>query len=157
MQPRRRAAIEAEMAALARAGLQEGRTGIAIDMLVNQNWRETGAEVAFDTAVADAIARIQAEKSYWERLWSGWSADAAEQMAGQVAAYAFADPALTAKLDELANAIAQDLVVELEAYAAQSASSALLCLQSYVGEHYSSTLFDAFQRQINRGLRRNWT
>lgn len=144
------AAIEAEMTMLARNGLQAGRMGIALGALVDRNWRETGADVTFDTAVDNAVARIHAEKGYWERLWSGWSAEAAEEMAGQVAAYAFADPALTAKLDELSNAIAQDLVVELEAYAAQSASSALLCLQSYVGEHYSATLFEAFQDQVSR-------
>jgi hypothetical protein len=144
------ATIEAEMAALTRAGLQEGRTGIALETVVAQNWGELEADAAFDAAVDRAIARIQAEESYWARLWSGWSADAAETMAHQVAAYAFADPALTATLNALADAIAQDLVSELQAYAAQSASSALLCLQSYVGERYASALFTAFQQQIQQ-------
>ncbi|MCC6454587.1 MAG: hypothetical protein IT328_06570 [Caldilineaceae bacterium] len=146
------AAVQAEMTALAHSVLVEGSSGLEIDALVATTWRDSGADATFDTAVDAGIARIQAERGYWERLWSGWSAEKAEEFAGQVATYAFEDAALQAKLEELSTAIAAGLVVELESAAARSASSALLCLQSYVGENYSTTLFSAFQQSVSQGV-----
>ncbi len=69
-----------------------------------------------------------------------------------MATYAFADSALQAKLDELSTSIANSLVIELQSAAAGSASSALLCLQSYVGDKYSTTLFTAFQTTVSQEL-----
>ena len=144
------AAVQAEMTALAQGVLVEGSSGLDIDALVATTWRTFGADATFDAAVDGAIARIQAERGYWERFWSGWSADKAGEFASQVAVYAFEDAALKAKLDEMSTAIANSLVVELQSAAAQSASSALLCLQSYVGEQYSATLFTAFQASVTQ-------
>jgi hypothetical protein len=145
-------AMQDEMTALAHGVLVEGSSGLDINALVAQKWRETNADVTFNAAVDAGIARVQAEKGYWERFWSGWSADKAEELAGQVAAYAFEDASLKAKLDELSTAIAVSLVAELESAAARSASSALLCLQEYVGEQYSATLFTAFQQTVSQEL-----
>lgn len=145
-------AVQAEMAALAHSVLVEGSSGLDIDALVASTWRTLGADAAFDAAVDAGIARVQTERGYWERFWSGWSADKAEEFAGQVAIYAFEDAALKAKLDEISAAIANSLVLELEAAAARSASSALLCLQSYVGEQYSATLFSAFEARVSQEL-----
>lgn len=146
------AAVQAEMTALAQGVLVEGSSGLDIDALVATTWRTLGADATFDAAVDGAIARIQAERGYWERFWSGWSADKAGEFASQVAVYTFEDAALKAKLDEMSTAIANSLVIELQSAAAQSASSALLCLQSYVGEQYSATLFTAFQGSVTQGV-----
>ncbi len=143
-------AVQAEMTTLAQGVLVEGSSGLDIDALVATTWRTLGVDAVFDAAVDAGIARVQAERGYWERLWSGWSADKAADFADQVATYAFADPALTAKLDEMSTAIAHSLVVELESAAARSASSALLCLQDYVAEQYSATLFAAFQASVSQ-------
>ena len=144
------AAMQAEMTTLAHGVLVEGSSGLDIDALVTTTWRTLNADATFDAAVDAGIARVQAERGYWERLWSGWSADKAGEFASQVATYAFADAALKAKLDEMSTAIAASLVVELQSAAARSASSALLCLQDYVGEQYSSTLFAAFQASVTQ-------
>lgn len=144
------AAVQSEMAALAHSVLVEGSSGLDINALVETTWRTLGADATFDAAVDSGIARVQSERGFWERFWSGWSADKAEEFAGQVAAYAFEDAALEAKLDEVSTAIANSLVLELEAAAAASASSALLCLQTYVGEQYSATLFSAFQESVSQ-------
>lgn len=146
------AAVQSEMAELAHSVLVEGSSGLDIGALVATTWRTLGADATFDAAVEAGIARVQAERGYWERFWSGWSADKAEEFAGQVAAYAFEDAALKAKLDELSTAIANSLVLELQAAAARSASSALLCLQEYVGTQYSDTLFLAFQESVSQEL-----
>ncbi len=146
------AAVEAEMSALAHGILVEGSQGLDVTALVAHTWQEVDADAAFDGAVERGIARIEAERGYWERFWSGWSADKAEEFAGQVAAYAFEDAELQAKLDELATALAASLVAELQSASARSASSALLCLQNYVGEQYSTTLFAAFQQSVSQEL-----
>jgi hypothetical protein len=145
-------ALQAEMTTLAHSVLVEGSSGLKIDELVASTWRTAGADAVCDAAVNGGIARIQAERGYWERLWSGWSSNKAAEFANQVATYAFDDPALKAKLDEISTSIANSLVVELQSAAARSASSALLCLQSYVGEKYSATLFNAFQITVTQDV-----
>ena len=146
------AAVQSEMTSLAHGVLVEGSSGLQISSLVTTTWHSLGADVTFDAAVDAGITRVQAERGYWERFWSGWSADKAEEFAGQVATYAFEDAELQAKLDEISSAIAASLVLELESAAARSASSALLCLQSYVGEQYSATLFAAFEERVSQEL-----
>lgn len=146
------AAVEAEMSALAHAILVEESSALAIDSLVATIWRDTDADATFNAAVDAGIARVQAEEDYWGRLWSGWSAEKAEELASQVAIYAFEDAAFQAKLEEISTALAAGLVVELESAAARSASSALLCLQSYVGDQYSTTLFTAFEQSVSQEL-----
>lgn len=146
------AAVEAEMTQLAHSVLVEGSSGLDIETLVATTWRTLGADATFNAAVDGGISRIQAERDYWGRLWSGWSADKAEEFAGQVAIYAFEDPALQAKMEEISTAIAGSLVLELQSAAARSASSALLCLQDYVGENYSTTLFAAFQQTVSQEI-----
>src|SRR5690606_8010837 len=142
------ATIEAEITTIAHAILTEAESHLAIDALVARKWTEVGAGPVLDAAVDRAIAQVQAEESYWERFLSGWSPDKAQELAARVAEVAFADPALAAKLDELSTVLAAALVSEMETYAARSASSALLCLQSYVGGQYSETLYSAFAQNL---------
>ncbi len=146
------ATIEAEITTIAHAILTEAESHLAIDALVARKWTEVGAGPVLDAAVDRAIAQVQAEESYWERFLSGWSPDKAQELAARVAEVAFADPALAAKLDELSTVLAAALVSEMETYAARSASSALLCLQSYVGGQYSETLYSAFAQNLEAQL-----
>jgi hypothetical protein len=146
------AGVQAEIEAIAQAPLDEASAGLDVDGLVAHKWTELGVGIALDQAVDDAIAQVQQEKSYWDRFVTGWSAPQAEALASEVAAAAFDSPVFQAKLEELATALAAGLVAELEAEAARSASSALLCLQSFVGERYSETLFAAFQQQTSQGI-----
>ena len=146
------AAVQGEMTTIAQGLLTQASSGLDVNALVARQWQETNIGVTLDQAVDAAIVRLQAREGYWSRFWSGWSADKAEEFAAQAATEAFNDPALTAKLDELAAAIAASLVIEMETATAQSASSALLCLQDYVGEQYSATLFTAFQAEVSQEL-----
>lgn len=145
-------AIQQELAALVGEILLGGADGPDFDALVARAWKTGGADGVLDQAVDAAVVRVAQEEDYFQRLWSGWSSDKAAELASKVAAYAFADPAVTAKLDELATLLAQTLVAEMQANVARSASSALLCLQDYVGERYSTTLFAAFQAELSRDL-----
>ncbi|HXF64175.1 MAG TPA: hypothetical protein VNK95_21285 [Caldilineaceae bacterium] len=146
------AGVQAELEAIALAPLVEAGNGLEIDALVARKWAELGVGQALDQEVDAAIVHIQQETGYWERFVSGWSTAQAELLAGEVATAAFEGPVFQAKLEELATALAADLVAALEAHAARSASSALLCLQSYVGERYSATLFTAFEEKLNEEI-----
>jgi hypothetical protein len=146
------AAIQAEIETMALAPLIAGGSGLDVDTLVARHWSDLGAGAVFDQEVDAAIVRLQANTDYWTRFLSGWSSQHAEALANQVAADAFNSPVFQTKLDELATALAAGLVAEMDASAARSASSALLCLQSFVGERYSATLFDAFAQRIGQDL-----
>lgn len=145
-------AIQMELAALVSDLLLGEPNGPDFDALVARAWRELDVDATLDQAVDAAVVRVSLEEDYFQRLWSGWSGEKAAELAGKVAGYAFSDPAVTAKLDEMATYLAQTLVVELDTNVARSASSALLCLQDYVGERYSATLFTAFQAELSRDL-----
>lgn len=144
------AAVQAEMEAIALGLLTTASTGLDIDALVARQWNELNVGATLDQAVADAVLRVQQETDYWDRFVSGWSATQAEALAHQVASGAFAAPAFQSKIEELSAALAASLVAEMDAHAARSASSALLCLQSYVGERYSATLYTAFTQRIDQ-------
>ncbi|MEZ4716375.1 MAG: hypothetical protein R2851_09855 [Caldilineaceae bacterium] len=105
-----------------------------------------------DTVIAQevdaAVAALMVEEPYWKRFLSGWSASQAEELTNAVAARAFGSETMAAALDTLATGVAAELAQELEAAAAASASTSLLCLQEYVGEQYSATLFALFTEEI---------
>jgi hypothetical protein len=130
------------------------REGDNIDVaaIVQRKWTELGVSAVLDAEVEAAIARVRSESSYWERFLSGWSPEQAEALAARVSAYTFESPTLQGKLSELSDAIAAELAREVETMSALSASSALLCMQAYVGEHYSSTLFALFQSEIGQQI-----
>lgn len=146
------AAVQAEMEAIALGLLTTASSGLDIDALVARHWNELGAGAALDRAVDDAVLHIQQQTGYWDRFVSGWSATQAEALAHQVATEAFTSPAFQGKIEELSAALAASLVAEMDAHAAHSASSALLCLQSYVGERYSTTLYAAFAQRIDQDV-----
>ncbi|MCC6167161.1 MAG: hypothetical protein IT329_08050 [Caldilineaceae bacterium] len=145
-------AIQAEMEAIALGLLTTASSGLDVDALVARQWNELEVGATLDRAVDDAVLHIQQQTGYWDRLVSGWSATQAEALAHQVATDAFTSPAFQGKIEELSAALATGLVAEMEAHAARSASSALLCLQSYVGERYSATLYAAFAQRIDQDV-----
>lgn len=144
------AAVQAEMEAIALGLLTTASSGLDVDALVARQWDLLGVGATLDQAVDDAVLQAQQETDYWNRFLSGWSAAQAETLANQVATAAFTSPAFQTKIEELSAALAASLVAEMEAHAARSASSALLCLQSYVGERYSATLYTAFEQRIGQ-------
>ncbi len=145
-------AIQRELSSLIRASLLGEPDGPDYDALVAEVWETAGASAVFDQAVDDAVARVRTEEDYVQRLWSAWSSDKAAELARRVAEYAFEDPAVTAKLNEVSELLAQALISEMQANMARSASSALLCLQDYAGGRYSETLFMAFQTELSEYL-----
>ncbi len=122
----------------------------ALDLttLVERKWIELNVDAVIDQEVARAVAAVAADEGYFSRLWSGWSADRAEEFATRIADDAFGSPAFAARIDELSAAIAGEIAQDLEADFARAASAAFLCMKAYIGDQYSATLFSAFERQI---------
>lgn len=122
---------------------------INIDAIVMRQWVGLRVDDAIDREVQRAIDTVYSNEGYWSRLWSGWSADKAEQFATQVANDAFGSEGFHTTINELSTAIAQEIAREIEADFARAASAAFLCMKAYVGDKYSGTLFSAFENKVS--------
>ncbi len=137
---------EIQAAALAVEGGSTGR--LDIDAMVDRNWRDLDVDAVVDAEVARAVATLQQDESYWNRLLSGWSAAKAEEFAQRVALDAFTSDAFAARINELAAAIGGEIARQVNANLAGAASTAFLCLRDYVGSAYSEPLFAAFSENV---------
>lgn len=118
--------------------------------MVERAWFEQGADAVVEAEVDAAVDRVRSEEDYWSRFLSGWSAEKAEELTTKVANYAFGSVAFRRKIDEMSIAIADDLAREVGAMTARSASSALLCVQEFIGDTFSETLIVVFQAEIEQ-------
>lgn len=125
-----------------------GRAGIDISALVNRKWIELGIDATIDREIEAAVARIYQNESYWSRFLSGWSSDKAKEFSERIATDAFGSQGFRVKIDELSTAIASAIADEMTVISARSASSALLCVQSFVGDSYSGTMAALFEAEI---------
>lgn len=141
--------LRAEIEKVAHDVLTDESAGINIDAIVMRQWVGLRVDDAIDREVQRAIDNVYTTEGYWSRLWSGWSADKAEQFATQVANDAFGSESFHATINGLSAAIAQEISQEIEADFARAASAAFLCMKAYVGDQYSGTLFSAFENKVS--------
>jgi len=129
---------------------QQAIVSEALDLnrIVERQWIALGMDDLIDTEVDQAIERVRREEDYLGRLWSGWSAEKAKELATRVANYAFGAEAFKAAMVELSNAIAADITTELETVSARSASSALICIQEFIGARYSENMVAIFESEL---------
>jgi len=125
---------------------EQGKLDIA--GMVDRAWFDQGADVVVDAEVDRAVDRVRSEEDYWSRFLSGWSAAKAEELTTKVANYAFGSAAFRQKIDEMSVAIADELAREVGAMTARSASSALLCVQEFIGDTFAETMITIFQEEI---------
>lgn len=123
--------------------------GIDIDKVVTRQWMGLRVDETIDAEVQHAIDQVYVDEGYWSRLWSGWSSEKAQEFATRIANSAFGSDTFHKKIDELSNAVAQEISQEIEANFARAASAAFLCMKAYVGDKYSSTLFSAFESKVS--------
>jgi len=141
--------LRTEIEQVAHSVLTDESAGINIDEIVMRQWINLHVDEAIDREVQLAIDNIYASEGYWSRLWSGWSAEKAEEFATRVANEAFNAEGFHATINELSVAIAQEISREIEADFARAASAAFLCMKAYVGDKYSGTLFNAFEGKVS--------
>ena len=141
--------LRAEIEAVAVKALAADSAGIDLDAIVMRQWVTVGMDSAIDREVERAINEVYESESYWSRLWSGWSADKAEEFALRIANSAFGSEGFQAQISALSNAIADEIAREIEADFARAASAAFLCMKAYVGDKYSGTLFTTFEQKVS--------
>ncbi len=145
-------ALRDELLRLTQETLDAGRAGISAQTLVDRVWIAENMDSTVNAEVDRAVAALYAGEGYWSRFWSGWSPGKAEEFATAVAADAFGSPAFRTALDGLSTAIAHELALELEAMTARSASTALLCLQTYVGAQYGDAMYTLFEQEVSASI-----
>jgi hypothetical protein len=144
-----REALRGEIEVSALAVLQTESGGLDIPALVAQKWGDLAVDGVLEAVVTQAVNQLANQESYLDRLWSGWSAEKAEEFATQIADQAFGSPLFRKKIEELSTAIAADIAREIEADFARAASAAFLCMKAYIGAQYSVTLFAAFEQKLS--------
>lgn len=142
-----------------RAAIQEraeealsAEQGYDIGAVVQQQWRALNVDAALDAEIERAINNMYENEGYLSRLWSGWSADKAEEFAQQITSDAFGSDAFRLKIEELSNAVASELVADIEARLATASEDAIHCMKDFVGTQYSATLFQAFETEVTRDV-----
>jgi len=105
-----------------------------------------------DREVEIAVNLVRSDTPFWERIWSAWSSKAAEELAVRIAEEAFGSDSFNSDFDELSAIIASDIVDELRLVTAESASSALVCVQEFIGDRFSITMVEALDKQIQDDL-----
>ena len=139
------ASVRDEIENAARIALDENQNVIDVDEIVRRKWNEVGADAVVDAEIQRAVLELAAEESYWQRLWSAWSADKAEEFATRIAENAFGSQTFADMINTLSSAIGAEIAANVEAELDRVASAALLCLRDYAGEAYGATLLAAFE------------
>jgi hypothetical protein len=138
-----------EIEGVARTTLATESATIDIERIVMRQWIAVDMDSAIDAEVNRAVDEIYAEEGYWNRLWSGWSSDKAEEYAIRIAASAFGSASFKAQIEVLSTAVADEIARDIEANFARAASAAFLCMKAYVGDRYSGTLFTTFEQKVS--------
>ncbi len=144
--------LRTEIETLALDVFAQGTAEIDLPAIVARSWAAQGMDQVVDEAVANAVAELRQNTDYWSRFLSSWSVDQARAFAEDIAGTAFASPEFSAALETLSGTVAAELTEEITAMTAQAGSTALLCLQEYVGVQYSTTLYELFAQEIAAGI-----
>ncbi len=146
------ATLRDELNRLAQQTFVEDQATLDLAGMVAAHWDTLGVDAVIQAEVDAAVAQVRQDTGYWERFLSGWSGDKAEELAQRVASQAFGSTAFRAKMDELSQALGQDLAEALAGMAARSASANLLCVQDFIGQRFSATMADLFTQEIQAEL-----
>ena len=146
------ASLRDELNSITQAVFAEEQGGIDLVAIVNRNWVALNLDATVDKAVADATKQVGDEEGLWGRIISGWSPAKAEELTEKIAALAFGSPAFRNAIDQLSLDITADLVSEIRLMTAKSASSALLCVQQFIGDTVSPTMAAVLEKDIQAKL-----
>ena len=120
--------------------------------IVEREWDELGLDATVDLAVDAAIEEVRSESDWWERIKSNWSAETTVELTEKVATYAFGSETFVAAFNQLSENIADELVTEIRIMTAQSASSALHCVQAFIGDSFSQTMAAVLEEHIQEKI-----
>ena len=121
---------------------------LKIETIVDRKWGELDLDATIDAAVEAAIEKVRDDTDWWDRIRSNWSAETAKDLTNQVATYAFGSDSFVTAVNQLSEDIAAELVAELRVMTVKSASSALQCVQAFIGDTFSQTMAAVLEEQI---------
>lgn len=125
---------------------------LEIAAIVDLKWAELDLDSTVDEAVDAAVEKARSETDWWERVKSNWSADTTKELTEKVATYAFGSESFVTAVNQLSESIASELVDELRIMTAKSASSALQCVQAFIGDTFSQTMAAVLEEQIQERI-----
>ena len=148
----RESALRDELNRITQAIFAEEQSGVDLADIVERNWHALGLDEVVDAAVEKATKRVMEETELWDRVISGWSPSKAEELAQKVAFYAFGSSDFRGALDNLSSNTADDVTDEIRLITAKSASSALLCVQTFIGDSISPTMAGVLEEEIQTSM-----
>lgn len=146
------ARLRDELNAITQSVFKAEQNSLRVAEIVDRKWVDLDVDATVDVAVDSAIERVRGEEDYWNRVLSGWSVEQAEELTTKVANYAFGSQVFRDTVDQLSKEIADDLADEIGVMTAKSASSALLCVQEFIGNTFSQTMISILDEQIKAGI-----
>ena len=146
------ASLRDELNRITQTVVADEQSRLDVAEIIDRHWRDMGMDLRVDNAVNEAIELVGGDTSFWELIWSGWSPSKAEELATKVAEEAFGSDGFASRFDELSTVVANDIVEEIRLVTAKSASSALICVQEFIGGRFSKTLEVELNRQIEAEL-----
>ena len=146
------AGLRDELNRITQNAFAEGRQDIRVSAIVERNWLELGMDTVIDQEVDKAVVLVRDDTPFWKRIWSAWSPSAAEELAVRVANEAFGTNVFETQFNELSTQVANDIIAEIRLVTAESASTALVCVQEFIGDRFSNTMVGVLDKQIQEEL-----
>ena len=146
------ASLLEELRFVTHSAFEEETGGFNLAKIVEDNWREQDIDRAVNRAVNAAIADVQGEEGYFSKLLSAWSPAHAQGFAERVSTKAFDSPRFRDAMERLSQPVVDDLAEEIQRVMHQSASTAAVCVEEFVGNSFSQTMALSFDEQIQDWL-----
>ena len=141
-----------ELNRITQAIFEKKQGGIDLTDIVDRNWNALNLDETVNAAVEKATQRVKEETGFWDRFISGWNPEKAKELTEDVATYAFDSSDFRQAFDQLSLNVSDEIVTEIRMMTEKSASSALLCVQTFIGDKISPTLAAALEEQIQSRL-----
>ncbi|PPC85858.1 MAG: hypothetical protein CTY39_06215, partial [Hyphomicrobium sp.] len=151
-QARDESGLRTAVAAISAQALKTGITSVDFPALVREQWRRTGIGDVIDKRVDIAVAEVQNETSWSERLKSLADTDTSQKLATTVAEKVYRSEAVTSAIEALAAGVAGDVGKSIELASADAATPLLDCLKAYIGPRYGSAIAEGVAGDASKDL-----
>ncbi|MXX25406.1 MAG: hypothetical protein F4Z82_08195 [Caldilineaceae bacterium SB0668_bin_21] len=146
------ARLRDELNSITQSIFEPEKIRLEIEAIVDRKWAELDLDSTVDAAVDAAVEKARSETDWWERVKSNWSADTTKELTEKVATYAFGSDSFANAVNLLSEDIASELLDELRVMTAKSASSALQCVQAFIGDTFSQTMAAVLDEHIQERI-----
>ena len=116
--------------------------------MIARQWRLVGMDAVIQKEVKAATDMIRQNTNYFSRLASSWNANKARELAQEIANNAFGSVGFLEGIEELSNAVAEDITTELGIVTERAASGTILCIQEFIGDSYGDVVLEAFGEEL---------